>query len=143
MENRTHAQPRSAQESAQSSIPEANRAFEDALSQTYQRFLVVTDKKQEVFDEDLMAILHDEIRAEPAVPKVNKAICIVARIAAKLARYDTRAVTSGTEALGEVAVHLEAGGRNVTGRGASTGVIEGNAKAYVDGLNKLVGFGVS
>jgi 2-isopropylmalate synthase len=37
----------------------------DELEQTYQRFLVVADKKQEVFDEDLMAILHDEIHPVP------------------------------------------------------------------------------
>jgi 2-isopropylmalate synthase len=46
-------------------------------------------------------------------------------------------VTSGTEALGEVTVHLEANGRKVVGRGASTDVIEASAKAYIDGLNRL------
>ena len=33
---------------------------QDELDQTYQRFLAIADKKQEVFDEDLVAILHDE-----------------------------------------------------------------------------------
>ena len=33
----------------------------EELDQTYQRFLAVADKKQEVFDEDLMAIVHDEL----------------------------------------------------------------------------------
>src|SRR5579864_1054708 len=33
----------------------------DELDVTYQRFLAVADKKQEVFDEDLVAIMHDEI----------------------------------------------------------------------------------
>ena len=60
---------------------------------------------------------------------------------AKLARYEIRAVTSGTEALGEVTVQLEEGGRKVMGRGASTDVIEASAKAYVDGLNKLASIG--
>jgi len=54
-----------------------------------------------------------------------------------LTRYDIRAVTSGTEAIGEVTVRLEHGGKSVVGRGASTDVIEASAKAYVDGLNKL------
>ncbi|HLJ50732.1 MAG TPA: 2-isopropylmalate synthase [Bryobacteraceae bacterium] len=35
----------------------------DELNQTYQRFLIVADKKQEVFDEDLVAIVHDELHA--------------------------------------------------------------------------------
>jgi 2-isopropylmalate synthase len=35
------------------------------LDQTYQRFLAVADKKQEVFDEDLMALIHDELHDAP------------------------------------------------------------------------------
>ena len=38
---------------------------QEELDQTYQRFLAVADKKQEVFDEDLIAILHDEIHPAP------------------------------------------------------------------------------
>ena len=33
----------------------------EELNQAYQRFLLVADKKQEVYDEDLVAILHDEL----------------------------------------------------------------------------------
>jgi 2-isopropylmalate synthase len=36
---------------------------QEELDQAYQRFLAIADKKQEVFDEDLIAILHDEIHA--------------------------------------------------------------------------------
>jgi 2-isopropylmalate synthase len=39
---------------------------EEELDLAYRRFLIVADKKQEVFDEDLMAILHDEIHPSPA-----------------------------------------------------------------------------
>ena len=152
----------------------------EELEQTYERFLRVADKKQEVFDEDLVAILHDEIREDPAVYHLDylhfysgtsaiptatvrlsvkgemreractgdgpvdaayKAISAAAERPAKLVKYEIRAVTSGTEALGEVTVHLESGGRKVTGRGASTDVIEASAKAYVDGLNKLASLG--
>ena len=150
------------------------------LDQTYQRFLEVADKKREVFDEDLIAILHDEIHPVPeiyhldylhiysgtsAIPTatvrlrvkdevkegaaigdgpvdaVCRAISQVTKTAAKLARYEIRAVTSGTEAMGEVTVQLEEGGRKVMGRGASTDVIEASAKAYIDGLNKLASLG--
>jgi 2-isopropylmalate synthase len=146
------------------------------LDQAYHRFLAVADKKQEVFDEDLAAILHDEIHPVPetyqldyihiysgtsAIPTATvrvrmaeetregasigdgpvdatcKAISTVTRTTAKLARYEIRAVTSGTEAMGEVTMHLEEGDCRVMGRGASTDVIEASAKAYIDGLNKL------
>jgi 2-isopropylmalate synthase len=151
---------------------------QEELDQTYQRFLAVADKKQEVFDEDLMAIVHDEIHPVPdvyrleymhiysgtsAIPTatvrvrvkdevregaaigdgpvdaVYKAISAVTKNTAKLVRYEIRAVTSGTEAIGEVTVQLEQGGRKMLGRGASTDVIEASAKAYVDGLNRLAG----
>ena len=46
-------------------------------------------------------------------------------------------MTSGTEALGEVTVHVQDGNRKAMGRGASTDVIEASAKAFIDGLNKL------
>ena len=37
----------------------------EELDETYQKFLVLADKKQEVFDEDLMALLHDKLN-EPS-----------------------------------------------------------------------------
>jgi len=149
----------------------------EEMEQTYQRFLVVADKKQEVFDEDLVAILHDEISPVPetfqleylhfnsgtaAIPTATvrvrikgesreaaavgdgpvdaacKAIAATTNISAKLVRYDIRAVTGGTGAMGEVTVELEGAGKKVMGRGASTDVIEASVKAYIHGLNKLV-----
>jgi len=151
---------------------------QEELDQTYQRFLLVADKKQEVFDEDLVAIVHDQIHPVPekfkleylhfysgtsAIPTATvrlrtgeevkegaaigdgpvdaayKAISAVAGASVKLSRYDIRAVTSGTEALGEVTVHVESGGRKVMGRGASTDVVEASVRAFIDGLNQLAG----
>jgi 2-isopropylmalate synthase len=146
------------------------------LNQAYERFLAIADKKQEVFDEDLIAILHDELHPLPEVYKLEylhiysgtsaiptatvrlrvkdqshegasigdgpvdavcKAISSVTKTAARLARYEIQAVTSGTEAMGEVTVQLEEDGRKVVGRAASTDVIEASARAFLDGLNKL------
>src|SRR5271157_6361826 len=88
--------------------------------------------------------IKDEVREGAAigdgpVDAVYKAISEVTKNTAKLIRYEIRAVTSGTEALGEVTVQLEQDGNRIIGRGASTDVIEASAKAYVDGLNKLEG----
>jgi 2-isopropylmalate synthase len=146
------------------------------LNLAYGRFLAVADKKQEVFDEDLVAILHDEIHPLPeryqldyfhvysgssAIPTatvrlrlngamregaaigdgpvdaVCRAIRTVTSTVAALDRYEIRAVTSGTEAMGEVTMQVEDAGRRVLGRGASTDVIEASAKAYIDALNQL------
>jgi len=47
-------------------LAELGRTLADAeAEQVYQRFLVVADKKLEVFDEDLLAIVNDEISLRP------------------------------------------------------------------------------
>ena len=51
--------------------------------------------------------------------------------------YAIRAITSGSQALGEVTVHLSRNGDQARGRGVSTDVIEASARAYVDALNRL------
>jgi 2-isopropylmalate synthase len=151
---------------------------DDELNHAYQRFLAIADKKQEVFDEDLVAILHHEARPEvegwkmeylhiycgtSAIPTATvrlarngetreeasigdgpvdaayKAICSATRSSARLVRYEIKSTTSGTEAMAEAMVQLEQAGLRVMGRGASTDVIEASARAYVDGLNKLIG----
>jgi len=149
----------------------------DKLEQLYRRFLKVADKKQEVYDEDLIAIMHDEIHSIPEtfeldylcttsesgkeaqvivrlrtgrkvtekiacgdgpVDATYKAILSVAEMSPKLIKYEIQAATAGTEAMGKVRVYLEEKGIKVIGNGASTDIIEASAKAYIDGLNKLV-----
>lgn len=56
---------------------------------------------------------------------------------ARLDDYAIRAITSGSQALGEVTVHLSDNGKKARGRGVSTDVIEASARAYVDALNRL------
>ncbi len=55
----------------------------------------------------------------------------------RLLRYEVKAITSGSEALGEVCVRLEEDGRLVQGRAVDTDIVLASAKALVDGLNKL------
>ena len=149
----------------------------DTLDQIYQRFLKVADKKQEVFDEDLIAIISDEIHSIPQtfeldylcitsesgklskaivrlsmdkkvtekiaygdgpVDATYKAIVSAVNMSPKLITYEIQAATGGAEAMGKVKVHLEKKGVKVIGNGASTDIIEASAKAYINGLNKLV-----
>jgi 2-isopropylmalate synthase len=56
----------------------------------------------------------------------------------RVENYAIRAITSGSQALGEVTVHLSRAEEKVRGRGVSTDIIEASAKAYVDALNRLV-----
>jgi len=55
--------------------------------------------------------------------------------------YGLHSVTEGEDALGEAVVKLSLDGKQATGRGLSTDVIEASIRAYLNGVNKL--FGVS
>ena len=55
----------------------------------------------------------------------------------KLLDYQIRSVTGGKDALGEVSVKISFKGRIVSGRGASTDIIEASIKAYVNAVNKI------
>ena len=147
--------------------------FENAFEQ----FLVVADRKKEVYDEDLAAIIEGEIRSVPEFYKLEyfhissgsstiptstvrmrmgeetrqesawgdgpvdatfKAINRIAGIPIALEEYSLRAVTAGTEAIGEVSLRMVVNSSIVIiGRGASTDILEASAEAYVDGLNKI------
>jgi 2-isopropylmalate synthase len=146
------------------------------VERAYERFLAVADKKKEVYDEDLIAIVGDEIRGAPekyhleylhtvsgtgTVPSATvrlgidgekvqesawgdgpvdaayRAIDKASGTSAKVEQYAIRAVTAGSQAMGEVTVRVSDKGVNTSGRGVSTDVIEASAKAYVDALNRL------
>jgi 2-isopropylmalate synthase len=47
------------------------------------------------------------------------------------------AITTGTDAQGEVTVRLAKDGRIVNGQGADTDIVVASAKAYINALNKL------
>ena len=52
--------------------------------------------------------------------------------------YSVNAITSGTDAQGEVTVRIRKGGRFVNGQGADTDIVIASAKAYVNAFNKLL-----
>jgi len=52
--------------------------------------------------------------------------------------YSVNAITSGTDAQGEVTVRLEKGGHIVNGAGADTDIVIASAKAYINAVNKII-----
>ena len=66
-----------------------------------------------------------------------KAIETIAGSGAELLLYSVNAITTGTDAQGEVTVRLGKDGRIVNGNGADTDIVIASAKAYLNALNKL------
>lgn len=150
---------------------------EEAINTAFSRFKELADKKHEIFDEDLQALMSDEgvppaqerfkllsfrfhsetgetPRAEltlsvdgterPAasdgggpVDAAFKAIEQVAASRSELLLYSVNAITTGTDAQGEVTVRLSNDGRIVNGQGADTDIVVASAKAYLNALNRL------
>ncbi len=150
----------------------------DDLVKAFQRFKDLADKKKEVFDEDLLTIVEDEIISIPETYKITgfeyrsgkniephaiieivksgvkkkqsssgdgpvdacyKAIEKITGVKLELLDYSLKAATGGKDALGEVSVRARSSkGIEVSGRGASTDIVEASAKAYVNAVNKVL-----
>jgi 2-isopropylmalate synthase len=71
------------------------------------------------------------------VDAVFKSITSITDTKSKLLKYEVKAITGGTDALGEVVCSIEEDDRSVSGHGADTDIIIASAKAYINALNKL------
>jgi 2-isopropylmalate synthase len=150
---------------------------EQVLNTAFARFKELADKKHDIYDEDLHALMSDEVitpedeyykllssafhsetgeiphatltlsvgdaerkvksQGSGPVDAAFKAIESVAKSGADLLLYSVNAITTGTDAQGEVTVRLAKGGRIVNGLGADTDIIVASARAYINALNKL------
>ncbi|ATE59196.1 2-isopropylmalate synthase [Thauera sinica] len=152
---------------------------EEQLNHAFARFKELADKKHEIFDEDLHALMRDESVTPEAehfrliasrfhsetgekpqaeitltmdgsekstcaegsgpVDAAFKAIESIVDSGCQLLLYSVNAITTGTDAQGEVTVRLARDGRVMDGQGADTDIIVASAKAYLNALNKLHG----
>jgi 2-isopropylmalate synthase len=83
------------------------------------------------------AELHAETNGDGPVDAVFKSIERMVNSGATMQLFSVNAITTGTDAQGEVTVRLEHEGRIVNGSGADTDIIVASAKAYLNALNKL------
>lgn len=83
--------------------------------------------------------LQDSSPGNGAVDAAMKAIDRILDQRGHLVEYNVQAVTQGKDALGEVTIKADFGdGRLVTGKGASTDVIEASARAYLNAVNRVI-----
>jgi 2-isopropylmalate synthase len=77
------------------------------------------------------------------VDAAYRAVRRIVGIEPELENYSIRSVTEASDAIGEARVTLVFEGLRVSGRGASTDVIEASIRAYIDGINRLFQMAVS
>ena len=152
-------------------------ASEEELNEAFARFKELADKKHEIYDEDLQALVTEtnlaatneryrlvsmrvcsetgetpsarvtlqvdgtEQRATAEgggpVDASFRAVEAIVTSGAELLLYSVNAITSGTDAQGEVTVRLQREGRIVNGQGADTDIVIASVKAYLNALNNL------
>ncbi len=152
-------------------------ASEEELNDAFARFKELADKKHEIYDEDLQALVTEANQAavnehyrlvsmrvcsetgETPSARVTllvdgteqravadgggpvdasfRAVEEVVRSGSELLLYSVNAITSGTDAQGEVTVRLQRDGRIVNGQGADTDIVIASVKAYLNALNNL------
>ncbi|MEI8235015.1 MAG: 2-isopropylmalate synthase [Verrucomicrobiota bacterium] len=84
-------------------------------------------------------VLQDSSPGNGAVDAAMKAIDRILDQQGHLVEYNVQAVTQGKDALGEVTLKCDFGGGHlVTGKGASTDVIEASARAYLNAVNRVL-----
>lgn len=151
---------------------------ETELNAAFMRFKDLADRKAEIFDEDIIAIVseesalaqeqehfkfvslsqHSETGEQPQAKVVfaveGKEVTGEARgngpvdatlnaiesevgSGSELLLYSVNAITTGTQAQGEVTVRLSKSGRIVNGVGTDPDIVAASAKAYIAALNKL------
>ncbi|MGK0298906.1 MAG: 2-isopropylmalate synthase [Gammaproteobacteria bacterium] len=151
---------------------------EEDLNETFARFKELADKKHEIFDEDLQALVTDSLQdsnyehikfvslkvfietgeapnaeivisidgeehtrresGDGPVDAVFKAIESVVKSGCELQLYSVNSITGGTDSQGEVTVRVSKDHQIVNGRGADTDIIAASAKAYINGINRIL-----
>jgi 2-isopropylmalate synthase len=79
-----------------------------------------------------------EASGDGPVDAMYNAINTIAGLTPTLADYAIKAVTGGTDAMGEATVKVRDGDGLFIGRGTSTDILEASAKAYVAAVNKII-----
>jgi 2-isopropylmalate synthase len=107
------------------------RAFHVSTSSTLPPMASVTlTRGQELFTH--------EASGDGPVDAMYNAINKIVGLSPSLANYAIKAVTGGTDAIGEATVKVRDGDALFVGRGTSTDVLEASARAYLSAVNKII-----
>jgi 2-isopropylmalate synthase len=88
------------------------------------------------------SVLQDAGTGDGPVDAALRAIDRLTKTQGRLMDYSLRAVSQGKDALGEVTVKVDFGdGELMTGKGASTDIIEASARAYLNAVNRRLSGG--
>jgi 2-isopropylmalate synthase len=149
---------------------------DEELKIVFKKFKALADKKKNVVDEDLEALVTEGILRTSEVFKLDymhvtsgttvmpmasvrmmingepitgakfgggpidaafNAIAELTGAKSEMLRFTIRALTEGTDAIGEVIVRLKENGLVALGRGSDEDIIIASAKAYINGLNRM------
>jgi 2-isopropylmalate synthase len=124
-----------------------------AVERAFVRFKALADTKGVVTDNDVVALVTEEsatrsgwvfegmsveetASGDGMIDAACNAVVAATGVAARLLSYQVAAVDEGSDAVGDVSVTVEVGGRRVCARGVSSDVVEASARAFVNAVNR-------
>ena len=149
----------------------------EELNHLFEKMKALADKKKEILDEDIEALIGEEILRIPdtfelrylnvvsgtgtiptatvklkikgkekqnagfgagPIDAIFNTIAKMTGTKSELLRFSVNAISGGMDAQGEVTVRLQENGLITLGKGADQDIITASAKAYINGLNRLV-----
>lgn len=151
---------------------------DEEVGRAFHAFKELADKKKEMTDRDLEALVAEELRTvsetyrldqvqvscgDHSVPTASvrlvgpqgtaiadaalgtgpvdaiyKCINRLVGVPNDLIEFSVKSVTEGIDAIGEVTIRIQSGGKTYTGRGADTDIMVASAKAYMNAVNRLL-----
>jgi len=116
-----------------------------AVAVTYELLSHVVSTGKDITNIACVKIKKDDVTIEEVaigagpIDAAFKAVDKVTGLDITLENFSLNAVTDGEDAMGEAVVKLRCGNNLYTGCGLSTDVIESSIRAYINGINKIVG----
>ena len=81
---------------------------------------------------------HEPRSGDGPVDAALKTIDRITRIQGRLLDYSLQAITVGKDAMGEVSLRVAFGEALISGKSASTDIVEASARAYLSCVNRLL-----
>jgi 2-isopropylmalate synthase len=84
------------------------------------------------------AMYTESATGDGPVDATVRAVNRISGVNGRVVTYNAKAVTEGSEAVGEVMIQVDVDGRTVVGRAASTDLNIAATRAYIDAINKAI-----
>jgi len=115
---------------------------EEKINDLFAKFKELADRKKQVYDDDIIALVVDNLHHKKAFELVAQYYKLGEKGYAYadvrlMTPEGEKAITAGKDALGEATLKVEYNGRLYHGRGISTDIVKSSVNAYINAVNSV------